>query len=180
MSEEKAEELRRMNALAMEGGGKKRIDTQHAQGKLTARERIELLLDPNTFVELGRFVQHRCSDFEMEKYLGDGVITGYGQINGRLVYVFAQDFTVFGGALSETYAQKICKIMDHAARNGAPVVGLNDSGGARIQEGVQSLAGMRTFSCATRSTRASSPRSPPLWDHVPAGPSTLRRSPISS
>ena len=139
--EEKSEELRRKNALAMEGGGTKRIDTQHAQGKLTARERIELLIDPNTFVELGRFVQHRCSDFEMEKYLGDGVITGYGQINGRLVYVFAQDFTVFGGALSETYAQKICKIMDHAARNGAPVVGLNDSGGARIQEGVQSLAG---------------------------------------
>jgi len=139
--EEKSDELRRKNALAMEGGGKKRIDTQHAQGKLTARERIELLLDPNTFIELGRFVQHRCSDFEMEKYLGDGVITGYGQINGRLVYVFAQDFTVFGGALSETYAQKICKIMDHAARNGAPVVGLNDSGGARIQEGVQSLAG---------------------------------------
>ena len=139
--EEKSEELRRKNALAMEGGGKKRIDTQHAQGKLTARERIELLLDPNTFVELDRFVQHRCSDFEMEKYLGDGVITGYGQINGRLVYVFAQDFTVFGGALSETYAQKICKIMDHAARNGAPVIGLNDSGGARIQEGVQSLAG---------------------------------------
>jgi propionyl-CoA carboxylase beta chain len=140
-SEEKSEELRRKNALAMEGGGKKRIDTQHAQGKLTARERIELLLDPNTFVDLGRFVRHRCSDFEMEKYLGDGVITGYGQINGRLVYIFAQDFTVFGGALSETYAQKICKIMDHAARNGAPVVGLNDSGGARIQEGVQSLAG---------------------------------------
>ncbi len=138
---EKFDELRRKNALAMKGGGRKRIDTQHSQGKLTARERIELLLDANTFVELDRFVQHRCSDFEMEKYLGDGVITGYGQINGRLVYLFAQDFTVFGGSLSETYAQKICKIMDHAARNGAPVIGLNDSGGARIQEGVQSLAG---------------------------------------
>jgi propionyl-CoA carboxylase beta chain len=139
--EEKFEELRRKNALAMEGGGQKRIDTQHLQGKLTARERIDLLLDPNTFAELDRLVQHRCSDFEMEKYLGDGVITGYGQINGRLVYVFAQDFTVFGGSLSETYARKICKIMDHAAQNGAPVIGLNDSGGARIQEGVQSLAG---------------------------------------
>jgi propionyl-CoA carboxylase beta chain len=139
--EEMLEELRRKNVLAMEGGGSKRIDTQHAQGKLTARERIELLLDPNTFVELDRFVQHRCSDFELEKYLGDGVITGYGQINRRLVYVFAQDFTIFGGSLSEAYASKICKIMDHAARNGAPIIGLNDSGGARIQEGVQSLAG---------------------------------------
>src|SRR5512134_2002991 len=121
--QEKFEELRRKNALALEGGGRKRIETQHAQGKMTARERIDLLLDPNSFVELDRFVQHRCSDFEMEKYLGDGVITGYGQINGRLVYVFAQDFTVFGGSLSETYAIKICKIMDHASRNGAPVIG---------------------------------------------------------
>ena len=134
-------ELRKKNALAMEGGGKKRIETQHAQGKLTARERIELLLDPNSFVELDRFVQHRCADFEMEKFLGDGIVTGYGKVNGRLVYLFAQDFTCFGGSLSEAYAEKICKIMDHAARNGAPVVGLNDSGGARIQEGVQSLAG---------------------------------------
>src|SRR3989339_1917161 len=139
--EEKFEVLRKRNALAMEGGGRKRIETQHAQGKLTARERVELLLDPNSFVELDRFVQHRCADFEMEKFLGDGVITGYGQVNGRLVYVFAQDFTVYGGSLSEAYAEKICKIMDHAVRNGAPVVGLNDSGGARIQEGVQSLAG---------------------------------------
>ena len=139
--EEKFEVLRKRNALAMEGGGRKRIETQHAQGKLTARERVELLLDPNTFVEMDRFVQHRCADFEMEKFLGDGVITGYGKVNGRLVYVFAQDFTVYGGSLSEAYAEKICKIMDHAVRNGAPVVGLNDSGGARIQEGVQSLAG---------------------------------------
>jgi propionyl-CoA carboxylase beta chain len=139
--EEKFEVLRKRNATAMEGGGRKRIETQHAQGKLTARERIELLLDPNTFVEMDRFVQHRCADFEMEKFLGDGVITGYGKVNGRLVYVFAQDFTVYGGSLSEAYAEKICKIMDHAVRNGAPVVGLNDSGGARIQEGVQSLAG---------------------------------------
>src|SRR5512145_1266165 len=139
--QEKFDALRQKNALAMEGGGKKRIETQHAQGKLTARERIELLLDPNSFVELDRFVQHRCVDFEVEKILGDGVITGYGKINGRLVYVFAQDFTCIGGSLSEAYAEKICKLMDHAARNGAPVVGLNDSGGARIQEGVQSLAG---------------------------------------
>ncbi|GAB4228939.1 MAG: acyl-CoA carboxylase subunit beta [Deltaproteobacteria bacterium] len=139
--EEKFEVLRKRNALAMEGGGKKRIETQHAQGKLTARERIELLLDPNSFVEMDRFVQHRCADFEMEKFLGDGVVTGYGHVNGRLVYVFAQDFTVYGGSLSEAYAEKICKIMDHAMRNGAPVIGLNDSGGARIQEGVQSLAG---------------------------------------
>src|SRR5660397_50980 len=139
--EEKFEVLRKRNALAMEGGGRKRIETQHAQGKLTARERVELLLDPNSFVEMDRFVQHRCADFEMEKFLGDGVITGYGKVNGRLVYVFAQDFTVYGGSLSEAYAEKVCKIMDHAVRNGAPVVGLNDSGGARIQEGVQSLAG---------------------------------------
>src|SRR5512144_1861740 len=139
--EEKFEVVRKRNALALEGGGRKRIETQHAQGKLTARERVELLLDPKTFVEMDRFVQHRCADFEMEKFLGDGVITGYGRVNGRLVYVFAQDFTVYGGSLSEAYAEKICKIMDHAVRNGAPVVGLNDSGGARIQEGVQSLAG---------------------------------------
>jgi propionyl-CoA carboxylase beta chain len=139
--QEMFDELRKKNAQALEGGGKKRIETQHAQGKLTARERIQLLLDPNSFVELDRFVQHRCADFEMEKFLGDGVVTGYGQVNGRLVYIFAQDFTVFGGSLSETYAQKICKIMDHAARNGAPFIGLNDSGGARIQEGVHSLAG---------------------------------------
>ncbi|HEY7528934.1 MAG TPA: carboxyl transferase domain-containing protein, partial [Candidatus Deferrimicrobiaceae bacterium] len=139
--QEKFDELRKKNALAMEGGGRKRIETQHAQGKLTARERVDLLLDPNSFVELDRFVQHRCADFEMEKFLGDGVVTGYGRVNGRLVYVFAQDFTCFGGSLSEAYAEKICKVMDHAARNGAPVVGLNDSGGARIQEGVQSLAG---------------------------------------
>src|SRR4030067_689268 len=139
--QEMFDERRKKKARAMGGGGKKRIETQQAQGKLTARERIQLLLAPHSFVELDRFVQHRCADFEMEKYLGDGVVTGYGQVNGRLVYVFAQDFTIFCGSLSETYAEKICKIMDHAARNGAPVIGLNDSGGARIQEGVHSLAG---------------------------------------
>ena len=125
------------------GGGKERIAKQHAKGKLTARERVELLLDTNTFEEIGMFVTHRTTDFGMEKqiYYGDGVITGYGTISGRLVYVFAQDFTVFGGSLSETHAEKICKIMDLALENGAPVIGLNDSGGARIQEGVRSLGG---------------------------------------
>ena len=178
--EEKFEVLRKRNAVAMEGGGRKRIETQHAQGKLTARERVELLLDPNTFVEMDRFVQHRCADFEMEKFLGDGVITGYGKVNGRLVYVFAQDFTVYGGSLSEAYAEKICKIMDHAVRNGAPVVGLNDSGGARIQEGSRASPDTPTSSCGTPSVRASSPRSPRSWGRAPAAPSTPPRSPTSS
>ncbi|MDR1648106.1 MAG: acyl-CoA carboxylase subunit beta [Zoogloeaceae bacterium] len=126
------------------GGGQKRIDGQHKKGKLTARERIELLLDPDTFEEWDTFKEHRCFDFGMdktEKIPGDGVVTGYGMINGRLVFVFSQDFTVFGGALSEAYAEKVCKIMDHAMKVGAPVIGLNDSGGARIQEGVASLGG---------------------------------------
>src|SRR6202046_4757428 len=125
------------------GGGKERIETQHSKGKLTARERIHFLLDEGSFEEIGMFVTHRSTDFGMEKqqYLGDGVVTGYGTINGRLVYVFSQDFTVFGGSLSETFAEKICKGMDLAMKNGAPVIGLNDSGGARIQEGVVSLGG---------------------------------------
>ena len=125
------------------GGGQRRIDAQHAKGKLTARERIELLLDEGSFEELDMFVTHRCHDFGMEaqKPSGDGVVTGWGTINGRQVYVFSQDFTVFGGSLSETHAQKICKVMDMAVQNGAPVIGINDSGGARIQEGVASLAG---------------------------------------
>lgn len=140
---ESKEILEKKVGLALLGGGQKRIDAQHAKGKLTARERIELLLDPNSFHEIGMMVQHRCADFGMEneKYLGDGVITGYGKVNGRLVYIFSQDFTVFGGALSETNAQKICRIMDLALQNGAPLIGLKDSGGARIQEGVASLAG---------------------------------------
>ena len=127
----------------MLGGGQERIDKQHKDGKLTARERIDLLLDPGTFVELDRFVTHRCTDFGMEKkkFYGDGVVTGYGKIDGRLVYVFSQDFTVFGGALGMAFAEKICKVMDLAMKTGAPVIGLNDSGGARIQEGVESLAG---------------------------------------
>jgi propionyl-CoA carboxylase beta chain len=134
------EELRRKSET---GGGKKRIEAQHERGKLTARERLDLLLDESSFVELDRFVVHRAAGFgiENERYLGDGVVTGYGQINGRLVYVFSQDFTVFGGSLSEAHAEKICKIMDLALKNGAPVIGLNDSGGARIQEGVASLGG---------------------------------------
>ena len=125
------------------GGGVRRIESQHNKGKLTARERIELLLDEDTFEEMGQFVEHRTVDFEMHKDrpLGDGVVTGYGTINGRLTFVFSQDFTVFGGSLSEAHAEKICKLMDHAMRVGAPVVGLNDSGGARIQEGVASLGG---------------------------------------
>jgi propionyl-CoA carboxylase beta chain len=137
------ERLRELNALAEAGGGEKRIAKQHAQGKLTARERIELFLDPGTFVEVDKLRTHRCLDFGMseKKIPGDGVVTGYGNVDGRQVFLFAQDFTVFGGSLSETYAQKICKIMDMAMRLGSPVVGLNDSGGARIQEGVASLGG---------------------------------------
>ena len=125
------------------GGGQARIDAQHKKGKLTARERIQLLVDEGTFCEIGAFVTHRSTDFGMEKqqFLGDGVVTGYGKVNGRTVYVFSQDFTVFGGSLSETHAEKICKIMDMALANGAPVIGMNDSGGARIQEGVVSLGG---------------------------------------
>lgn len=128
---------------AVKGGGEKRIESQHKKGKLTARERILLLMDLGSFEEIGMLVTHRSFDFGMENevYLGDGVVTGYGTINGRLVYVFSQDFTVFGGSLSETHAEKICKIMDLAMQNGAPVIGLNDSGGARIQEGVVSLGG---------------------------------------
>ena len=125
------------------GGGEKRIEAQHKKGKLTARERIELLLDPDSFEEWDMFVEHRCTDFGMEKQTppGDGVVTGHGTVNGRLIFVFSQDFTVFGGSLSESHAEKICKIMDQALKVGAPVIGLNDSGGARIQEGVASLAG---------------------------------------
>jgi propionyl-CoA carboxylase beta chain len=140
---EKIERVRQLKETAKLAGGKERIDAQHAKGKLTARERIELLLDPDSFVELDSFIVHRCVDFGMadKKILGDGVITGYGTINGRLVYVFSQDFTVFGGSLGEMFAKKVCKIMDLAMKVGAPVIGLNDSGGARIQEGVASLAG---------------------------------------
>jgi propionyl-CoA carboxylase beta chain len=136
-------QLDEKRAAAELGGGQHRIDAQHTKGKLSARERIELLLDPGTFEEWDMFVEHRCVDFGMDQQSipGDGVVTGYGTVNGRVVFVFSQDFTVFGGSLSEAHAEKICKIMDHAIKVGAPVVGLNDSGGARIQEGVASLAG---------------------------------------
>ena len=137
------EELESRREQARAGGGAKRIEAQHAKGKLTARERLDILLDEDSFEEFDMFVAHRATEFGMDqiKYPGDGVVTGWGTINGRMVYVFSQDFTVLGGSLSETHAQKICKIMDMAMRNGAPVIGLNDSGGARIQEGVASLAG---------------------------------------
>src|SRR5438093_4034910 len=140
---EKVAELQDLKAAAMLGGGPRRIEAQHKKGKLTARERLDLLLDPGTFNELDMFVTHRSTDFGLDdqRIPGDGVVTGYGQIEGRLVYVFSQDFTVFGGSLSEAHAEKICKIMDLAMKNGAPVIGLNDSGGARIQEGVVSLGG---------------------------------------
>ena len=140
------EKLRVLNekiAKAKSGGGEKRIQTQHEKGKLTARERVDLLLDDGSFEEMGMFVTHRCTDFGLDdqKFLGDGVVTGYGTINGRGIYIFSQDFTVFGGSLSETHAEKICRIMDMAMNTGCPVIGLNDSGGARIQEGVVSLGG---------------------------------------
>src|SRR5690349_21403522 len=149
------ERLRRMRELTLLGGGPERIAQQHKKGKLTARERLDLLLDEGSFVELDRFVTHRCTDFDMQEQLilGDGVVTGHGLIEGRPVYVYSQDFTVFGGSLSETQAEKICKIMDQALKVGVPVIGLNDSGGARIQEGVSSLGGYAEI--FWRNTRAS-------------------------
>lgn len=151
----KTNELIRRTASALQGGGDVRIEQQHNRGKQTARERIEMLLDPGSFQEQGQLVSHRGVDFgiDREKYPGDGVVTGYGTIHGRLVYVYSQDFTVFGGSLSETHAEKIVRLMDHAMRNGAPIIGLNDSGGARIQEGVVSLAGYADI--FYRNTRAS-------------------------
>jgi acetyl-CoA carboxylase carboxyltransferase component len=141
--EERIERLKKLREKAKLGGGQRRIDAQHQKGKLTARERLDLLLDEGSFEEFDMFVQHRCRDFGLEndRYLSDGVVTGCGTIDGRLVFVFSQDFTVFGGSLSETHAEKICKIMDTALKVGAPFIGLNDSGGARIQEGVESLGG---------------------------------------
>lgn len=143
MNKTKIQKLQEMKLKAIQGGGEAKIRQQHDKGKLTARERVDLLLDEGSFEEIGMFVQHRSHNFglEKQKFLGDGVVTGYGTVNGRLVYVFSQDFTVFGGSLSEAHAEKICRIMDLAMKNGAPVIGLNDSGGARIQEGVVSLGG---------------------------------------
>jgi propionyl-CoA carboxylase beta chain len=143
MSTDRIEQLRRLHREAEAGGGPERVERQHREGKLTARERVDLLVDPGTFEEFDKLVTHRCRDFGMEETIipGDGVVTGAGRVNGRPLFLFAQDFTVFGGSLSETYAAKICKIMDLAMKVGVPIVGLNDSGGARIQEGVVSLAG---------------------------------------
>jgi len=142
-NQDKINELILKRETAMMGGGEKRIESQHQKGKYTARERIEMILDEGSFEEFDMFVEHRCTDFGMEKqhFLGDGVITGHGTIDGRVVYIYSQDFTVFGGSLSETFAKKICKVMDMAMKVGAPIIGINDSGGARIQEGVNSLAG---------------------------------------
>ena len=137
------EQLENKRKSARYGGGQKRIDSQHNNGKLTARERLEVLLDPDSFEEYGMFVEHRCNDFGMgdKKTPGDGVITGHGTINGRLVFVYSQDFTVLGGSLGEAHAEKICRIQDMAMKVGAPIIGINDSGGARIQEGVNALGG---------------------------------------
>ncbi|NJN42701.1 MAG: acyl-CoA carboxylase subunit beta, partial [Flammeovirgaceae bacterium] len=153
--QKKFDELEHKNLESALGGGEKRIEQQHAKGKLSARERIHLLVDEGSFEELGKFVMHRAKDFGLDKeyYLGDGVVTGYGTVEGRLVYIFSQDFTVFGGSLSETHAEKIVKVMELAMKNGAPVIGLNDSGGARIQEGVVSLGGYADI--FYRNTRAS-------------------------
>ena len=149
------DQLLNKRAKAKEGGGEERLKKQHAQGKLSARERIDVLLDSDSFNEIGGLVEHRSTAFGLEKQKipGDGVVTGYGTIHGRLIYVFSQDFTVLGGSLSETHAGKICRIMDLALKNGAPLIGLNDSGGARIQEGVVSLAGYADI--FYRNTRAS-------------------------
>ena len=136
-------QLEEKRQAARNGGGDRRLAVQHSKGKLTARERIEILLDHDSFEEWDMFVEHRCNDFDMDKNTisGDGVVTGYGMVNGRLVFVFSQDFTVYGGSLSEAHAEKICKIMDQAMKVGAPLIGINDSGGARIHEGVASLGG---------------------------------------
>ena len=152
---DKFEILDKKNAEALMGGGEARIEAQHKKGKLTARERLDILLDEGSFQEMGQLVTHRSTNFglDKQKFLGDGVVTGYGTVNGRLVYVFSQDFTVLGGSLAEAHAEKICKIMDMAMKNGAPVIGLNDSGGARIQEGVVSLGGYADI--FYRNTRAS-------------------------
>jgi len=142
-NQDRVRQLVELREKARLGGGEQRIATQHKKGKYTARERIEMILDEGSFEEFDMFVTHRSHDFglENEQYLSDGVITGHGTIDGRVVYIFSQDFTVFGGSLSETFAQKVCKVMDQAMKVGAPLIGINDSGGARIQEGVKSLAG---------------------------------------
>jgi propionyl-CoA carboxylase beta chain len=167
---QKLAELKKRDQLAEEGGGAQRRERQHKEGKMSARERVEFLLDEGTFEETDKLVTHRSHDFGMEdqKFYGDGFITGYGRVEGRLVFVFAQDFTVFGGSLSETNAQKIVKIMDLAAKIGAPVIGLNDSGGARIQEGVMSLAGYADIFLRNTLYSGVIPKFPRLWVRVQA------------
>ncbi len=181
-NEDKYVELQRLNEEAELGGGRDRIEAQHERGKLTARERIDLLLDPGSFEELDRFVVHRCSDFGMDKkkILGDGVVTGWGTINGRLTYVFSQDFTVFGGSLSGPFGEKVCKVMDLAVKNRAPIIGLNDSGGARIQEGVVSLGSYGEI--FRRNVLASGvvPQISVIMGPCAGGAVTLRPSPTSS
>ena len=172
----KLDALNEKKAEALVGGGEKRIESQHGKGKLTARERIKLLLDEGTFEEIGMLATHRSTNFglDKQKFYGDGVITGYGKVHGRPVYVFSQDFTVFGGSLAEIHAKKIVRIMDLALQNGIPLIGLNDSGGARIQEGVVSLGGYADI--FYRNTLASGVilRFQRLWDHVPVARFTLR------
>jgi propionyl-CoA carboxylase beta chain len=168
--EKKIKNLLHKREQALLGGGQARIDSQHKKGKLTARERLHFLLDEGSFQEIGMLVAHRSTDFGMEKehYPGDGVITGYGTINGRMTYVFSQDFTVFGGSLSETHAEKICKLMDMAMKNGVPIIGLNDSGGARIQEGVVSLGGYADIFYRNTMASGLSRSYRPLWAHARA------------
>jgi len=180
--EDKRDELRERKEEARKGGGQERIDRQHEKGKLTARERVEYFLDDGTFQEFDMLREHRSTNFDMDetKIPGDGVVTGYGDVDGRKVFVFAHDFTVFGGSLGEVFAQKVCKVMDRAIETGAPIVGLNDSAGARIQEGIDSLAATPTSSTATRRPRASSLNCLPSWDPVPAVLSTRPPSPTSS
>jgi len=171
------EKLAALDVQAELGGGQERIEKQHQEGKLTARERVDLLLDPGSFIELDKFKTHRADDFGMseKKILGDGVITGYGTVEGRQVFVFAQDFTVFGGSLSGAYAEKICKVMDLAVSTGCPVVGLNDSGGARIQEGVVSLAGYAEIFYRNVSSSGVVPQLSAILGPAPAERCTRRR-----
>jgi len=178
--EEKLRELEERRTKVLAGGGPKRVAAQHEKGKMTARERIEMLLDPGTFVELDAFVKHRATELGMDKIdaPGEGVVTGYGAINGRNVCVFAQDFTVIGGSLGQMHAAKICKVMDLAVKIGCPLIGINDSGGARIQEGWMRSLDTAKFFTATPVHRASFLRFPSSWGLVPEARSIPPRSPI--
>lgn len=180
--EEIYRQFEELDKRASLGGGVDKIEKQHASGRMTARERIDMLLDKGSFNELDKFVNHRCTNFGMEKkqIAGDGMVSGYGKIDGRLVFVYAYDFTAHGGSLSETNAAKIVKVQQLALKNGAPVIALNDSGGARIQEGVNSLAGYAPSSIRTPLRRVSFRRYPPFWGRVPVGHATLRRLPTLS